>query len=165
MSTSKATAFDLSTLRKLIEASPSEEIALRVSAQLPVVTRIEIDQELLARMEAGSPTLPERLAQLLHPQVESLTRSELRDLIDPATVKVLDAADAVSDKPMAIIDAPVAAPPDGAEAQQQHAWSLSSRLASLDASIYPSDVATLIREAQELHPRMAPQTGGRMRGG
>lgn len=47
---------------------------------------------------------------------------------------------------------------DGGDAELQHAWSISARVAALPSgsiAAAPPDVAALIREAQSLHPGMA----------
>lgn len=54
---------------------------------------------------------------------------------------------------------------DNDDAAQQHAWSISARLAALQMPIeeLPEAVAELILEARDLHPEMTPKNQMRSR--
>lgn len=69
-------------LKAFQESAPSEEIRAGFKVNLSGFVTLRMDQEVLARIEAGSPTIKEQVAKALLSQIESMGEGELLALID-----------------------------------------------------------------------------------
>lgn len=92
------------TLVKLCEAADLDEVSVMYSFDMKFTANVRMDQEMLLRMKAGSPSLREVLAKAVLRQIDSMSEQEVGDLLhDFQTEECTDASGNHSLGPLAVV--------------------------------------------------------------